>query len=44
MKTQEQFYSVENNKQIRNKALAIYIAAITLIVVSYSIVTAFSVL
>ena len=44
MRTQEQFYSVENNRQTRNKALAIYIATITLIVVSYSVVTAVSVL
>ncbi len=44
MRTQKQFYSVENNKQTRNKVLAIYIATITLIVVSYSLVTAISVL
>lgn len=44
MRTQEQFYPVENSRQTRNKALAIYIATITLIVVSYSLVTAVSVL
>jgi|GEM_PF-6979242 len=44
MRTQEQFYSVKTIRQTRNKALAIYIASITFIVVSYSLVTAISVL
>ncbi|WP_432411267.1 hypothetical protein [Rasiella sp. SM2506] len=44
MRTQKQFYPAENSSYTRNKALAIYIATITLIVVSYSLVTAVSVL
>jgi hypothetical protein len=44
MRTQEKFYPVENSTQTRNKALAIYIATITFIVVSYSLITAASVL
>ncbi len=44
MRTQEQFYPAENNKYTRNKTLAIYIVTITFIVVSYTVVTAASVL
>jgi t-SNARE complex subunit (syntaxin) len=44
MKTQDNFYSEKEIRKTRNKTLAIYIIAITFLVVSYSLVTAISVL
>lgn len=44
MRTQEHFNSAKTNTQTRNNALAIYIASITLLVVSYSVATAVTVL
>ncbi len=44
MRTHDQNYVTKQIKQTRNKALAIYIAAITLLVMSYSTITAISVL
>lgn len=44
MRTQKQFNSAKTNTQTRNKALAIYIATITFLVVTYSVATAVTVL
>ncbi|WP_263649842.1 hypothetical protein [Rasiella rasia] len=44
MKTQNEILSMTRSRQPRNKALALYIASITLVVVTYSLATAITVL
>jgi len=44
MRTQDNQFSIQQRRQPRNKALALYIASITFIVVTYSLATALTVL
>ena len=44
MKTQERIISKQESRQQRNQLLAIYVAFITTLVISYSVVTALTVL